>query len=225
MQATPGSANNNVLDALDALQHKKKIRQANAKKKKSREEEEEEKRFVSAVSQILALIPKDANIQSIWARLFHERMTASQTLCTASQMEHYREIFVDWLELVTATEENVSNRKLALSFVHYAACHHLDPDNSLIGLHASEKAILMSFKASDRKAQIAPGDLFLYRRAKSQPLVFSRVVKGEAAQKYTATMDPFTTETETVQEADMFLFDERLREHLTSIKYVQNPFQ
>lgn len=216
------SGNNNVLDALDGLVHKKKSKQVAGKKKKSKEEEEEERRFVSAVSQILALIPKDANIQTLWARLFHERMTTSQSLCTTAQMDHYREIFTDWLELVPASEENTNNRKLALSFVNYAACHHLDPDNSLIGLHASEKAILLAFKASERKTPISPGDLFIYRHAKSQPLIFARVVKIDVSQKHIATMDPFAAENETVQEADMFLFDERLREHLSSLKYASH---
>lgn len=75
-----GSSVTNILDALDQLPVKKTKRRLSftkSNKKKTKEEEEEEKKFVTAVSHILGLIPKEkaanANVQT-WLRIFRDRM-------------------------------------------------------------------------------------------------------------------------------------------------------
>jgi hypothetical protein len=113
-----------VLDQLDALTALRKpnyrrltlARQDPKLKKKTKEEEEEEKRFIAAVNQVLVQVPRD-KFHTVWLRLFAERMHTSQTLTSPHQMEHYMNVFTDWLEVVPPSEANSVNRKLALAFL------------------------------------------------------------------------------------------------------------
>lgn len=135
------SPSGTVLDQLDALQP---LRKANYRrltlkldpklKKKTKEEEEEEKRFIAAVNQILVQVPRD-RIHTVWLRLFAERMHTAQTLTSPHQMEHYMNVFTDWLEVVPPSEANSVNRKLALAFLSgFASCVPLASSLSLSSL-------------------------------------------------------------------------------------------
>jgi hypothetical protein len=146
----------NVLEALDAIVQsygaKLQPKKANRLSLKAGKKEEEEKAFIASMTQLMAVMRTDKTSGSMfWPRLFYERMIMTQALSPAAQLEAYKNIFSHWLELVPPGDvsTNTTNRKYALAFLHFCSMHHMDPDNALLGIQASEKAIGLGYRTAD----------------------------------------------------------------------------
>lgn len=147
----------NVLETLDAIAQsfgaKLQPKKANRLSLKAGKKEEEEKAFIASMTQLMAVMRTDKTSGSMfWPRLFYERMITTQALSPPAQLEAYKNIFSHWLELVPpgdVSSTNTTNRKYALAFLHFCSMHHMDPDNALLGIQASEKAIGLGYRTAD----------------------------------------------------------------------------